>query len=149
MYSLLGRLSGQTLKYLRSERSVAEVAARAGVSATVWQLWEDGEQLPPPQNTSAVLGGLGCSVAEYELAFLVTAQTVRECRRTNALRATGVPELEELADGLKAALFGNLVIYDVLERISSSMELCQRVKLTSVKAPDDASPDDTAPEDVA
>ena len=130
MYSLLGRLSGQTLKHLRGDREVQKIAESAGVSSEIWRVWENGEQIPPPQNSAGILRGLDCSEADYKRAFLIAAQAVREFRRSEALRDTGIPEFEDFADGVKSALYGHLAMYDALEKIAKSPDLLQVVKLT-------------------
>ena len=128
MSDLRGRISGQTLKHLRGQREVRDVAELAGVPAKIWQLWESGEQVPPDQYTAGILRGLDCSQAAYEQAYLTAAQTIREFRRADALRGSGVPAFEELANAMKSVLYCHLEIYDALERITSSPTLLEALK---------------------
>ena len=136
MYALLGHLSSQTLKHLRANRDVDAVAELAGVSPEIWEQWETGEQVPPPQNAAGILRGLGCTEDEFEQTYLAAAEAVRGFRRDAVLQGTGIPEFEALVDAVKSVFYCHSTVYDGLERIARNPDLLQVLKLSRKTAED-------------
>lgn len=126
MYTLLRSFSGYTLKHLRGDRGVAQIAARAGVSPEVWQRWEKGHELPPEDQSELILQSLECTEDEIEQTILTAAEAVREMRRMAKIGEIDVPKVGQIASAVTTLQQGNLVILETLERMAGNQRL-QRI----------------------
>lgn len=71
----------EALRRLRGRRTQREVAAEAGLDATVWSLYESGERWPRRSSFERLARGLGCTPERIEEEMLLVRRRRLEDQR--------------------------------------------------------------------
>ena len=58
------RAFGEIIRKLRDPRSQKELAAKVGISKSVWSLWESGKRYPRPHNIKRIADAMGMTYEE-------------------------------------------------------------------------------------
>ena len=85
MHKLVCLLYGHTLRYLRADRNLGDMAKRADISARSWRDWEKGRKQPRPAQLSKAIKALDSSAEEFERVFLLGANLFEQRRRSAGL----------------------------------------------------------------
>ena len=82
---------GKALRLVRGELTQEELAAKCGVSSSIWNTWETGKGLPGEQSWRLIKAGLGRSATERLLVAVEAAKAIVDYMRdypNGALRMT-------------------------------------------------------------
>ena len=110
---MIFELLPKAIVHLRREKHLSQSAAanRAGVAASTWCLWENGDQTPRPEGVRKICAGLDCTLFELEMKInqLHTEDLTQAAARLGAMPPLHkTPELVAKAEGLMKLDMGTL-----------------------------------------
>ena len=128
MYTLLAQLYGQTIRFLRGDRTVRLVSEKGDISTVTWRRWEKGQQLPQRSQVPKLIQGLGCTRQQFEMVFLAQARTELGQRRTQQLRLTAflIPDFADVATGFEESMTLQQNTLEAFEALAANLGLMER-----------------------